>query len=116
MKQLADTTVSRLDRRTFMSTASALSAASLLGVPLRVSAEPPPEVKRIRLSHFPAICLTPNYLAEELLRSEGFGQVEYVDGTTTGSSEGIGARRVDFEMLDAPTTPTTVAAARAETP
>jgi NitT/TauT family transport system substrate-binding protein len=67
------------------------------------TAEPPPEIQRIRLSHFPAICLTPNYLVEELLRAEGFQQVEYVEGASTGS-EDIRARKIDFDMLDAPTT------------
>lgn len=39
--------------------ASALGAASLLSVPGTSKAEPPPEVKKIRLMHFPAICLAP---------------------------------------------------------
>ena len=72
MHELTDTSISRLRRRTFLANASALSAAALLGIPRSVAAEPPPEVRKIRLVHTPAICLSPQYLAEELLRLEGF--------------------------------------------
>lgn len=65
-------------RRTFVAHASALGAASLLGLHRVASAEPPPEITKIRLVHVPAICLAPQYLAEELLRLEGFTQIEYV--------------------------------------
>ncbi len=50
----------------------------MLGVNRPARAEPPPETKRIRLVKIPAICLAPEYLAEELLRLEGFSEVEYV--------------------------------------
>ncbi len=36
-------------------------------------------MKKIRLVHVPAICLAPQYLAEELLHLEGFSEVEYVE-------------------------------------
>src|SRR5689334_16495649 len=65
-------------RRTFMSRTAALGAATLFGLPTRASAEPPPEVSKIRLVKIPAICLAPEYVAEDLLRAEGFSQVEYV--------------------------------------
>jgi len=41
-------------------------------------AEQPPEVSRIRIVQTPAICFAPQFLAEELLRLEGFSEVEYV--------------------------------------
>ena len=66
-------------RRSFLRQASALSAASLLGVSRALAAEPPPEIGRIRLLSSPAICLAPQYIAEELLRAEGFRDVEYVN-------------------------------------
>ena len=65
-------------RREFLTRTSVLSAASLLGIALKAAAEPPPEINRIRLIHAPAMCLAPQYLAEELLRAEGFADVEYV--------------------------------------
>ena len=65
-------------RREFLSTASALAAASLLAVPGRSAAQMPPETKRIRLITDEAICLAPQFLSAELLRLEGFEEVEYV--------------------------------------
>jgi len=62
-----------------MASASALGAGSLLGLRHAVAAEPPPEVRKIRLVKVPAICLAPQYLAEELLRLEGFAEVEYAE-------------------------------------
>jgi NitT/TauT family transport system substrate-binding protein len=68
----------RIDRREFMVGASTMGAAALLGISNRVAAEPPPETKKIRLVKIPALCLAPEYLAEELLRLEGFTDIEYV--------------------------------------
>ena len=65
-------------RREFLRKASALSAASLLEIPRFSHAEPPPEVTRIRLVRVPALCFAPQYVAEELLRLEGFSEVEYI--------------------------------------
>ena len=66
------------DRRVFLARASALSAATFFGLPRPALAEPAPETTTIRLAHTPAICLAPQYLAEELLHLEGFTEVEYV--------------------------------------
>jgi NitT/TauT family transport system substrate-binding protein len=91
-----------LSRRRFLATASALSAGSLLGIPHPAAAEPPPEVTKIRLVHAPAICLTPQYLAEELLRLEGFSEIEYVDLPVTKSLIPLEAGRADMTMGASP--------------
>ena len=85
MNEQTDTMSAGLSRRTFIANVSALSAAALLGVSRPAAAEPPPEVKKIRLVHAPAICLSPQYLAEELLRLEGFSEIQYVDQPMTKS-------------------------------
>jgi hypothetical protein len=59
-------------RRDFLRGASSLGAAALLGLPAPVSAEPPPETKKIRLVDAASMCLAPQYIAEDLLRAEGF--------------------------------------------
>jgi len=79
MNERTDATTAGFSRRQFLAKGSAFGAASLLGIPTVAAAEPPPEVKKIRLVHAPAICLSPRYLAEELLRLEGFTEIEYVD-------------------------------------
>lgn len=65
-------------RRKFIADTAALGAASLLGFGGPVSAESSPETDRIRFVKAPAICLAPLYLAEELLRVEGFTDIKYV--------------------------------------
>src|SRR5207247_3364780 len=67
------------DRRAFLARACALGAGSLLGLHNgSASAEPALETKRIRFIHAPSICIAPQYLAEELLRLDGFTEVEYL--------------------------------------
>jgi NitT/TauT family transport system substrate-binding protein len=66
------------DRRRFLSGTTALGAVSILGWPEISHAEPPPEIRKIRLVNGPAMCLAPQYIARELLHLEGFNEVEYV--------------------------------------
>lgn len=75
----------RLDRRSFLSRSTAIGASAVLGFAREANAEPPPEIKKIRVVKFPGICVAPEYIAEELLRLEGFSEVEYVpvDNVTT---------------------------------
>src|SRR4249920_2633225 len=89
-------------RRVFLANASSLGAASLFALPRSAAAEPPPETKQIRLAHAAAICLAPQYLAEELLRLEGFSEVSYVEIEDNNTIEGIYTRQADFTMDAAP--------------
>jgi len=77
MNTVSDGSQGGFSRRRFLANASALSAASFLGLPRMVSAEGPPETTKIRLVSFPAICLAPQYVAEEFLRAEGFTDISY---------------------------------------
>src|SRR5689334_15836940 len=73
-------------RREFCKAIAVLSAAlGATAYDIRShAAEPSPEVTKIRLVHGPFVCFAPLYLAEELLRLEGFTEVKYVniEGTT----------------------------------
>jgi NitT/TauT family transport system substrate-binding protein len=89
------------DRREFLSAASALGAASLLGLPLHARAEPPPEVRRIRIVHTPVVCFAPIYIAAELLRLEGFSEVEYVKPGNGGNVGLLTAGGADVGMAGA---------------
>jgi NitT/TauT family transport system substrate-binding protein len=70
-------------RRRFLTSLSLASAASLVGAPKSLHAEPPPETTRIRLVRVPGICQAPEYVAEALLHSEGFTEVQYVQKAGT---------------------------------
>ena len=47
-------------------------AAGFLGTGRTLGAEPPPETTEIRLKKLPIYCEAPQYVAEELLRAQGF--------------------------------------------
>jgi NitT/TauT family transport system substrate-binding protein len=98
------TTLHEFSRRQFLAGTSMLGAATLLGLPRTAAAEPPPETTRIRLVVNGAICLAPQYMAEELLRLEGFSQVEYVPQADDESEPhmAVAAGRADMSMEGAP--------------
>jgi NitT/TauT family transport system substrate-binding protein len=53
--------------------------AGFLGLePSSFAAEPPPETTKIRLLQSPTLCLAPMYVAEQLLRDEGFADIQYI--------------------------------------
>jgi NitT/TauT family transport system substrate-binding protein len=102
MKAMNGTDRSNMRRRTFLAGVSALSAGSLLPLPRIAAAEPPPEIKKIRLVHAPAICLSPQYLAEEFLRFEGFTEIEYVQLPMNKALGPVEAGQADMTMGAAP--------------
>jgi NitT/TauT family transport system substrate-binding protein len=55
-----------------------LGAASSIGWPRLANAEPPPETSSIKLNSYAVACGAPLFVAESLLRAEGFEKVEYV--------------------------------------
>jgi NitT/TauT family transport system substrate-binding protein len=67
-----------MKRREFLTATSLGGAATLLGVrPTAAGAEPPPETNTLTLTHLATICFAPQYVAEDLLRGEGFTDVRY---------------------------------------
>jgi NitT/TauT family transport system substrate-binding protein len=74
-------------RRKFVGGLSVAGTAGLLGFGAdSVAAEPPPETKRIRLVRIPSICRAPQYVADDLLRGQGFTDIEYVRRAGGGAS------------------------------
>ena len=66
-------------RRKFLQGLALASTAGVLGFgPRAVTAEPTLETTTIRLVKIPSICQAPQYVAEELLKSEGFTDVQYI--------------------------------------
>jgi NitT/TauT family transport system substrate-binding protein len=68
-------------RRDFLTTLSAAGAASVLGARSSLADEGPPEVTTIRLPRTPIICNAPGYIADDLLRAEGFKDVRHVSAS-----------------------------------
>jgi len=77
----------QFSRRRFLGGLTLAGTTGLLGLhPRPGAAEPPPETTTIRTTDEPYICLSPQYVAEELLRAEGFTDIRYVkvgDGSGT---------------------------------
>jgi NitT/TauT family transport system substrate-binding protein len=88
-------------RRTFFAGASALCASGLLGLPEIAAADPPPEISKIRIVHTPVVCFAPIYIAAELLRLEGFSEVEYVKPRNEGNVGLLTAGGADIAMAGA---------------
>jgi NitT/TauT family transport system substrate-binding protein len=89
------------DRREFLGRMALASAAGLIGLrPGRADAEPPPETTKLTLFENPVICLAPNYVAKELLHSEGFTDVRYRNYPT--SAEGLLSGEVDLTVSFVP--------------
>ena len=85
-------------RREFLELTLA-GTAGLLGLkPEPVAAEPPPETTRIRLHKIPGICIAPQYIAEELLKAEGFTDVQYVADEAMDPGLLFAAERIDIGM------------------
>jgi NitT/TauT family transport system substrate-binding protein len=93
----------RESRRRLLRGLGASSACALAGmVPRGTRAEPPPETPRIRLSRLRSVCVAPQYVAAELLRAEGFGDVLYIGEGNAGAglpgAQAMGAGQVDMAM------------------
>ena len=65
-----------IDRRAFIGGLLAAGGASIGA--RSVAAEAPPETTRLRVHHSQSLCLAPQYVAEDLLRGEGFTEVQFV--------------------------------------
>jgi NitT/TauT family transport system substrate-binding protein len=86
-------------RRDFITGSSALGAASLLGLSPTAAAEPPPEVTSLRITNWSAICVAPQYLAETMLRAEGFTDVQYIEGVYPGPGKSfVSPGKADFDL------------------
>jgi NitT/TauT family transport system substrate-binding protein len=99
-------------RRQFLTTLSLAGAAGFVRAPSSLAEDGALETTTVRLSKFPAICFAPQYVADELLRSEGFSDIRYVDqppGATIATGE------VDFSLSFAPQLAAAVDAGQAVT-
>jgi NitT/TauT family transport system substrate-binding protein len=85
-------------RRCVLATLSSAAAMSLIGGANGSAQEAPPEVKSIRLVRVPGICIAPQYVAEGLLKIEGFSDVQYVEVPLDFIHRSVGTDKVDISM------------------
>jgi len=70
-------------RRAFLGGLATAGAAAVIGFrpePAASAIEPPPETTRLRIQQGAPACWAPMYVAEPLLRKEGFTDIQYVFG------------------------------------
>src|SRR5438132_14090875 len=84
-------------RRRFLTMTALAGGAGFLPSWRAWPAEPALETTTVRLGRLPVICFAPQYVAEELLRAEGFTDIRYVDTTVRGQAEDLGHGKFDFQ-------------------
>jgi NitT/TauT family transport system substrate-binding protein len=86
-----------MNRRAFLNGTTLATGAALFGVrPPHATAEPPPETTRLRVHHSLSLCQAPQYVAEDLLRGEGFTEVQYVPYGPKGFYQTLGSGEADI--------------------
>ena len=85
------------NRRRFLATLSSACAAGLAGSAKSLAQEAPPETTTLRLAKINGICIAPQYVAEELLRAEGFTDIRYVP-TDTGVGAALALARGEVDL------------------
>ena len=75
-----------IGRRAFVHGAAAVGMTRLLGVP-SAEAESPPEATTLRIGDSPSLCAAPQFVAEDLLRGEGFTSVKYIMSADMGAAQ-----------------------------
>jgi NitT/TauT family transport system substrate-binding protein len=94
----------RWSRREFLGGLTLAGTVGMLGLSSSsVTAEPPPETTRLRLTKIPSTCRAPQWIAEALLLAEGFTEVHYVEVLTGGkgadlTGSALVAGQVDLSM------------------
>ena len=91
-------------RREFVGGLTLAGTAGLVGMrPAPAAAEPPPETTRLKLTKVPSICRAPQWVAEALLKAEGFTDVQYVPVESRGTradltGPALASGQVDLSM------------------
>lgn len=79
-----------LNRREFIKRMALTGAASYVSFDYdTAAADPPPETTRIRFFEYKSACWAPQYVAEDLLRKEGFTDIQYIKGKSIDQSEDL---------------------------
>jgi NitT/TauT family transport system substrate-binding protein len=96
---MSNRSADRWSRREFLTTVAAAGTGVVLGLRSEaIAAEPPPETTKLRLIRGPSICQAPQTASEELLRSEGFTDVQEVkkEGNITARIQALASGEGDI--------------------
>jgi NitT/TauT family transport system substrate-binding protein len=86
-------------RRHFLTTLSLGGAAALVSPGRVLAAQAPLESTAVRLGNDRSICIAPLLATEELLRADGFTDVQYVDTPGVEVSKALASAKVDLALI-----------------
>jgi NitT/TauT family transport system substrate-binding protein len=90
-------------RRRFLTSLSLAGAAGLIRTPRSLAAEGQLETTSVRFMRTPSLCHAPQFVAEELLRAEGFSEIRHIEGASSAEiNEAVASGKVDFNTHFAP--------------
>jgi len=84
-------------RRRFLATLSVAGAAAVVHTQPALAGEGAPEITSVRIAKSPSICNAPRYVAQELLRAEGFTDIRYVSVPSDAAYKSF--MRGDFDFI-----------------
>jgi NitT/TauT family transport system substrate-binding protein len=87
-------------RRQLLTSMTAAGTAALLGPQKSLADQAPPETSTVRICRQTGTCTATQYLAEDLLRADGFTEVHFEGGAPCAKTVGLG--EVDFGLAMAP--------------
>jgi len=85
------------NRRRFLATLSAAGGAGLIGGLHSSAQDGRLETTTVRIAKGPGICVAPNYVADELLRAEGFTDIRYVE-TVPGTPSALATAHGEIDF------------------
>jgi NitT/TauT family transport system substrate-binding protein len=85
------------DRRRFLATLTAAGAAGLIGPRNSSAQDGRLETTTVRVAKGPSVCVAPTYVADELLRAEGFTDIRYVE-TVPGAPSALATARGEIDF------------------
>jgi NitT/TauT family transport system substrate-binding protein len=85
-------------RRRFLTTTACSAAAAIIRPSALIAAEGTLETTTVRIIKSTAICIAPQYIAEQLLRAEGFTDIRYVEIGVDDYYEALTEGKVDFTL------------------
>jgi NitT/TauT family transport system substrate-binding protein len=89
-------------RRRFLAGLSLAGAARLLPAPA-IAAEERLETTSVRFMRTPLLCHAPQFVIEDLLRAEGFTEIQYIKGASSVEiNEAVVSGKIDFNTHFAP--------------
>src|SRR5215470_10423449 len=83
-------------RRRFLKTLSVAGALSITTAPHVLTAAEALETTTVRLVNDTSICIAPEYMAEELLRAEGFTDIRYIEAPGSQQIDAFLRGELDF--------------------